>query len=72
MILYCLIGDRYLASVLKMNRSNKIYKFVSTWTVSISTRQKRQNKGCIKFNGALGSWVDFCNINGLKTIKDWF
>jgi hypothetical protein len=28
-----LIGDRLLASELKMNRSNKIYKFVSTGTV---------------------------------------
>jgi len=34
-------GDRLLASVLKMHRSSKIYKFVSTGTVSISTWQKR-------------------------------
>ena len=32
---------KLLASVLKIYRSNKIYKFVSTGTVSISTRQKR-------------------------------
>jgi len=30
-------SDRLLASVLKMHRSNKIYKFVSTGIVSIST-----------------------------------
>jgi len=34
-------SDKLLASLLKMNRSNKIYKFVSTTTVSISTRQRR-------------------------------
>jgi len=35
------VGDMVLSSVLKMNRSNKIYKFVSTRTVSISTWQRR-------------------------------
>jgi len=33
-------SDRLLASVLKIYQSNKIYKFISTGTVSISTRRK--------------------------------
>ena len=49
-----MIHDRLLASVLKMHRVNKIYKFISTWTVSISTRQFNYtkdltNKGCVKY-----------------------
>jgi len=36
-----MLVDKLLASVLKIYRSNKTYKFVSTGTVSISTWQKR-------------------------------
>lgn len=39
--MFLLYNDRFLANVLKMNGSNKIYKFVSTENVSISIRQKR-------------------------------
>jgi len=56
------VDDRLLASVLKINRSNKIYKFVSTRTVSISTQQFLYQKGCIKFKVALCSWIGICKI----------
>jgi len=36
-----MLFDKLLVSALKINRSNKICKFVSTETVSIFTRQKR-------------------------------
>ena len=65
--------DRLLASVLKIYRSNKIYKFVSTGTVSISTWQNRLNKGCIKFKGfPQAVEFNFCNINEIKAIQSWF